>query len=264
MRNVRLQLGRLDQAARGTGESWRPVPCTELTPLRRFFDLQAGSIWRDLSVLLSKASGTVVDVGCGAQPYRSLLSRGITYIGIDTEEAKSAFGYDTLDTRYYDGYTWPVDNACADVVLATETLEHVPDPRQFVHEAFRTLRPGGNIILTVPFAARWHFIPYDYWRFTPAGFTLVLEEAGFAEVKVYARGNAITVACYKNLALLAALVLPQSKSRFNVLALRTIGFFTLPLFVMLAIVGNLSLRSAGGDDCIGYTVLGTKPDLMKP
>ena len=234
------------------------MPCTELSPLRRFFDLQAGSVWRDLATLLSTLSGSLVDVGCGAQPYRSLLPKTVTYIAIDTAAAKSAFGYETPDTRYYDGHTWPIEDASVDTVLATETLEHVPDPQQFIREARRTLRPGGTLLLTVPFAARWHFIPYDYWRFTPAGFNRLLGEAEFEDIKVYARGNAVTVAAYKCLALLAVLLLPQTTSPLGRLALRAAGLPFVPLFVLLAVAGNLSLRSAGGDDCLGYTVLARK------
>jgi SAM-dependent methyltransferase len=258
MRHVQLQLARLDQASRGSGESWRPVPCAELTPVRRFFDLQAGSIWSDLRTILSKLAGCIVDVGCGAQPYRSLLPPDVHYIGIDTVKSKSAFGYETPETRYYDGYTWPLEDASVDTVLATETLEHVPEPQQFLGEAFRTLRPGGSLILTVPFAARWHFIPHDYWRFTPAGFSRLLDEAHFSDIRVYARGNAITVAAYKCLALLAALLLPQTTSTLKAWARRLVGIPFVPLFVLLAIVGNVSLRSAGGDDCLGYTVLAKK------
>src|SRR5258708_4947485 len=59
-------------------ESWPPPrfppPTTRhariFAPLRRFFDLQAGSIWRDLKPELSQPHGVVLDVGCGAQPYR--------------------------------------------------------------------------------------------------------------------------------------------------------------------------------------------------
>jgi SAM-dependent methyltransferase len=257
---VGLQLSRIDQAGRSGGEHWRPVPCAELSPARRFFDLQAGSVWSDLRSVLPKLAGTVVDVGCGAQPYRSLLPPGVTYVGIDTVEAKTAFGYETPDTRYYDGRTWPLENACADAVIATETLEHVPDTDQFVGEAYRVLRAGGSLVLTVPFAARWHFVPHDYWRFTPSGLTRVLENGGFEGVRVYARGDAVTVAAYKCLALLAVLVLPQTGSTLKNLAYRAAGLLTLPLFIALAVVGNLSLRSSGGgDDCLGYTVFAAKP-----
>jgi SAM-dependent methyltransferase len=227
--------------------------------LRRFFDLQAGSIWNDLQVLLPHIDGTLVDVGCGAQPYRSLLLKTTAYIGIDTIDSKSAFGYETADTRYYDGDTWPIDDTSVEVVLATETIEHVPNPAEFLAQAFRVLRPGGSLVLTAPFAARWHFIPYDYWRFTPAGFRRLLDEAGFGEVRVYARGNAVTVAAYKCLALVAALLLPQQTSGIKSLAFRAAGVCLLPAFVTLGVVGNISLRDQGGDDCIGYTVIADKP-----
>ncbi len=37
-----------------------------------------------------------------------------------------------------------------DLVLTSETLEHVPDPRRALRETFRVLRPGGRHIFTVP------------------------------------------------------------------------------------------------------------------
>jgi hypothetical protein len=59
------------------------------------------------------------------------------------------------------------------------------------------LVPGGTLVLTVPFTARWHFIPYDYWRFTPSSFHHLLTTTGFRSGRVYAHGNALTVPCYK-------------------------------------------------------------------
>ena len=37
-----------------------------------------------------------------------------------------------------------------DLVLTSETLEHVPDPRQALEETLRILRPGGRHVFTVP------------------------------------------------------------------------------------------------------------------
>jgi len=37
-----------------------------------------------------------------------------------------------------------------DLVLTSETLEHVPDPRRALRETFRVLRPGGRHVFTVP------------------------------------------------------------------------------------------------------------------
>jgi len=148
----------------------------------------------------------------------------------------------------------------ADVVLCTEVLEHVLDPRAMLAEAHGALRPGGRLLLTVPFAARWHFVPHDYWRFTPSSLKHLLEGAGFRDVVVWARGNALTVACYKAMALLLPLLMPQNVSAGKSVALRLLGLPTVPPFVALAVVANLSLRARGGDDCLGYTVTATRPE----
>ena len=93
--------------------------------IRRFFDLQAGSIWKDLVGELPTLRGTVLDLGCGAQPYRILLPSNVTYIGIDTIDAKTNFGYENPDILYFSGNTLPVKSESVDFVLCTETLEHI-------------------------------------------------------------------------------------------------------------------------------------------
>jgi SAM-dependent methyltransferase len=247
-------------------EAWRPplfAPAggrlaSVSAAVRRFFDLQAGSIWRDIAAVLPQARGTVLDVGCGAQPYRPLVSTQARYVGIDTSSAKDHFGYEMPDTRYFSGSTWPVDNGSVDFVLATETLEHVLDTNGFLAEAHRCLVPGGTFFITVPFAARWHFIPHDYWRFTPSSLKMLLQRAGFEQIAVYARGNAWTVACYKVIALLLRLVAPQSGSMPVRLCLQIVSILFIPLFVLLAITANISLNGRGGDDCLGFTAFATK------
>lgn len=256
-------LSNRDNLVERHSEAWRPpifqTPSTTRAALlafaRRFFDLQASSIWNDLKRLLASCEGAVLDVGCGAQPYRSLLPRSVRYTGIDTIDARSRFGYEVPETIYFQGNTWPIDSGCMDTVIATETLEHVARPDEFLAEVRRVLKPDGWMILTVPFAARWHFIPYDYWRFTPAGLRTVLTGSGFAIPVVYARGNAVTVACYKVMALILMLLLGEYPSVLFRLVSRLTGCLLLPLLIGLAIVGRISLRSRGGNDSLGYTVV---------
>ena len=247
-------------------ERWRPPPFTSghdraeriVAAARRVIDLQAASIWRDLTEILPTLTGTVLDVGCGAQPYRGLLNPSVHYIALDTADAMAHFGYQTPDTVHFSGDRWPIDDGLADAVLSTETLEHVFEPRTFLAEAARVLRPAGKLILTVPFAARWHYVPHDYWRFTPSSLARLLEESGFADIAVCARGNEITVACQKAIALALPLLLPQAARGPAAWVRRVGGLATFPFMLALAALGNVSLRSDGGDDCLGYTVLAVR------
>jgi SAM-dependent methyltransferase len=249
-----------------TSEVWKPPVFSGtgtfsgriLAFVRRLLDLQAASLWIDLSVVLKQLSGTVVDVGCGAQPYRNLLKPDVRYVGIDTHTAGLQFGYQTPDTLYYDGVKFPVADGEVDAVMATETLEHVADTGQFLGEIFRVLKPDGICVLTVPFAARWHYIPWDYYRFTPSGLKLILEQAGFCDLIIYARGNSVTVAAYKVMAVVLALVLGHFQNPISTVFARLTGTMLLPVLAVAALFGQVSLRFQGGDDCLGYTVIGRR------
>lgn len=255
----------------GSIENWRPPtfhPSVSRTAkikkmLVRFLDLQAGSIWRDLSPELPKIKGTVLDVGCGVQPYRNLFSSGIRYIGLDSSDAKSHFGFETPDTIYFKGTTWPVGKKSIDFILCTETLEHIPDPSVFLAEAFRVLKPKGRILLTVPFAARWHFIPFDYWRYTPSSLDILLKKAGFQNIKVYARGNQLTIACYKVMALIFFLINPVNTGFIQKNIYRFVGLLSFPVLILSAILANLTIAKDGSVDCLGYTVWAESP-ITKP
>ena len=227
--------------------------------LRRFLDLQAGSAWRDLRAELATARGALIDIGCGAQVYRTLVPAGVTYLGIDTIEARAKFGYETPDTHYFSGDDWGVDEAAFDVALCTEVLEHIQNPAAFLGRIDRCLRPGGRLVLTVPFAARWHFIPYDYWRYTPSSLNMLLASAGFDEIRVRARGNPLTVACYKSMALCLTLLF-GSDTRPPSLAKRIAGVLLLPVLGSFACIANLTMARDWGDDCLGYTVTAKKPN----
>jgi SAM-dependent methyltransferase len=250
-----------------TSERWKPQPHSKAftrpgrtaATLRGLFDLQFGSVSNDVSKFLQTVTGRLLDVGCGDQPFRHLVPDGVEYTGIDRAETLGSFEYRNSETRYFTGDRWPVPNEGYDALICTEVLEHVPDPAAFLSEAHRCLVPGGRIFLTVPFAARWHYIPHDYWRYTPSCLDRLLAANGFERIEVYSRGNELTVACYKTMALILPFLFPQRSSQLATIARRSVGLFCFPAFVALALVANLSLRYATeADDSLGYTVLAVK------
>jgi SAM-dependent methyltransferase len=50
--------------------------------------------------------------------------------------------------------------------LATDVLEHISKPDQLWSEMRRVLRPGGRIVLGVPFFYWIHEAPHDFFRYT--------------------------------------------------------------------------------------------------
>ena len=222
---------------------------------RRKLDLQFGSIWRDLSQILPNLNGNILDVGCGSQPFRVLLhTEKIKYVGLDFADAKSNFGYQDPDTVYYDGEVFPFDDSTFDNVLCTETLEHIASPSWFIGELSRVLKPNGTLIMTIPFAARWHFIPFDYFRYTPSSINNLLTNT-YKNIYIYARGNELTVACYKVLSMLIPLLFVK-KSLLKTIMLRCLGIICFPLILLVSIVGNISIAKTNmAADCLGFTIV---------
>ena len=245
-------------------EGFRPPPHERVASraarwrvrLRALADLQLGSIRRDLARLLPQATGTLADVGAGAQPFRDLVRPEVKYLAIDIEDAETQFGYRTPDTRYFAGSVLPLADAEADTVLCTETLEHVLEPCAFLRELRRILAPAGRLVLTVPFAARWHCVPQDYWRFTPSGLEHLLTQAGFCEVRIYPRGGALAVAGYKGLGFVLLLLAGSGRRGAAAALTRLAGILALPAAALAGVLGHLGLAFPGSaEDTLGYTVL---------
>ena len=102
---------------------------------------------RPLKALLPDASGDVVDVGSGAQPYPSAAAlRRARYQAIDGRPCgrRCAWARTCPTARSPSrGTAGPSRTDPSTSVLATETLEHVREPAALVAEGRRVLRHGG-------------------------------------------------------------------------------------------------------------------------
>ena len=217
--------------------------------LRSFLDLQVASVLRHLSPWLQERAGTLLEVGCGAQPYRHMLAESCRYTGLDWEQAEAHFNYRLPDTIYYQGDRFPFDDASFDNLFHTEVLEHVYHAGQFLGECHRVLKPSGTMFFTVPFQARYHYIPHDFFRYTPAALERMLSEAGFRSIEIRPRGSDITVAVYKCISIVFRWIRSGPAGMMA-------GLILSPVAVPLLLIVLLSLRRSMGspDDCLGYTV----------
>lgn len=76
--------------------------------------------------------------------------------------------------------TIPCPQETFDGILNVAVLEHVRRPWVVVREFHRVLKPGGKLLCVVPFFQPIHYVPTDYFRFTPDGIASLLEDAGFS------------------------------------------------------------------------------------
>ena len=121
--------------------------------------------------------GTLLDYGCGGQPYRALFAPYIErYIGADVAAAVGI----KLDLELIPGEPVPLPDESVDTILSTQTIEHVPDVDAYLAECRRLLKPNGTLVLTAPMHWRHHEVPYDFLRFTRFGLTRLLEKHDFA------------------------------------------------------------------------------------
>jgi SAM-dependent methyltransferase len=72
----------------------------------------------------------------------------------------------------------PVADSSADTVVILEVLEHLRFPGDALREIARVLRPGGRLLLTMPFLYPVHDAPHDYQRYTVHGLIREMENAG--------------------------------------------------------------------------------------
>jgi SAM-dependent methyltransferase len=135
------------------------------------FYLARRRLWSAMKANAGALQGRLLDVGCGTQPYRRLFAVS-QYVGLDIDSPVTRrLGVADL---LYDGQRFPLEDASVDSVLCNQVLEHVFNPDQFLGEIRRVLRPGGKLLLTVPFVWDEHEQPWDYARYSSFGLRALL------------------------------------------------------------------------------------------
>ena len=140
------------------------------------FYLARRGLLEEINKMAPKMKGRLLDIGCGRKPYRNLF-RVDEYLGleIDSPENRANKSADF----FYNGELFPFENEIFDGAICNQVLEHVFTPDRFLGEIHRVLKPGGKLLLTVPFVWDEHEQPHDYARYTSFGLRSLLEKNGF-------------------------------------------------------------------------------------
>ena len=190
-------------------------------------------------------SGVCLDVGCGSMPYKQFFNQCQSYVGLEYESdiAKKSFSPDF----FYDGVTFPFESDSFDSLVSFEVMEHVDDIEVFFSEIVRVLKPGGKIIVSVPFCWVEHEKPNDYRRFTKIGLEKYLEKKGF-EIE-YSRKT--TGALYTTLVNFVIILRSKLRNIFSYFA----DILLLPLTLVLHIIGFIEWFLEPDDDSYTSSVV---------
>jgi len=195
--------------------------------------------------------GRVLDVGCGAKPYKLLLPGACEYVGMDCAKGVKPECFGSIPGL-------PFKDDVFDSVLCTEVLEHLPEPDKAITEIRRVLKKDGYLYVTVPQTWGLHYEPNDYWRFTQYGIAHLLKRGGLTVVEMERIGGIVSMVGQRVIDLIWNLEVSLLRL---VLGLRWAQRLASALIVPLSLgfyVLALMFDEINKEDVLGWAVLAIK------
>lgn len=134
---------------------------------------------QELEPVLQYLSGRLLDAGCGTRDIsRFLGEHGIADITrYDLQPGSDDVVAGPLESL-------PFADAAFDAVLCNAVLEHVDDAERSARELARVVKPGGHVVVAVPFLQPYHPCPGDFQRYTSDGLAQLGRRTGLEVVIV--------------------------------------------------------------------------------
>lgn len=134
---------------------------------------------RELDPVARYLGGHLLNAGCGSRDIRAYLTaKGVTQLtryDIASSEPDVVIG--PLESM-------PFEDASFDSALCNAVLEHVLDADRAIRELARVVRPGGHVVVAVPFLQPYHACPGDFRRYTADGLAALGRSAGLEVVEI--------------------------------------------------------------------------------
>ena len=122
--------------------------------------------------------GIVLDVGAKDSPYKDYIPH-TKYLRLDiSKKTKPDIVGDIQNFKTRKRF---------DIVIMTEVLEHLSNPKKAIDNIYKILHPGGVCILSTCFFYPYHPDPKDYYRFTKDSLYYLFKK--FKKIEIYPYGN---------------------------------------------------------------------------
>lgn len=142
-----------------------------------------------------------------------------------------------------DSYNWAV---------LFNVLEHIFEYRILLKESVRVVRPGGSLLVVVPFLFPVHASPNDFHRFSASTLRKELEQLGMSDIEIMPLGRGVFSARY----LLLDRLLPKP---LRILSFYTLRFVSYGLDKIFALGANsIGKKYDPADYALGYCVTAKK------
>jgi len=86
----------------------------------------------------------------------------------------------------------PCEDSTFDAILS-DVLEHIPMPDHLWKQLARVLRPGGTVLMNVPFRYGIHAHPHDFRRYTEFALRRLVESSGLQIMDIKPIGGLVEV-----------------------------------------------------------------------
>lgn len=136
------------------------------------------------------ARGALLDLGCGDVALLEMYKPYVQNV-FCADWPHTTHNISFVDFQMDTNKSFPIKDNQFDTILVTDVLEHISNPDNAWKEMTRILKPGGRIILSVPFMHLIHEEPYDFYRFTEFRLKLFCEENNLKILKLYAYGGSL-------------------------------------------------------------------------
>jgi len=199
-------------------------------------------------IIKSHVKGKLLDLGCGNVPLYEMYK---DYIDDNTcvDWENSLHNNIHLDFEMDLNSKLNLDNMAYDTILLTDVIEHVLNVEILFSEISRILKPGGMLIIGVPFMYWLHEEPHDYQRLTSYKLQILCKRNKLNVVSLTPYGGPVEILCDITSKCLANW--PFLVKSFNQIA---------TLMLRLKIIKNFSQRNAEKFP-LGYCLVAEKSTM---